>query len=44
MTIQLNRVVDPLTMSHMSALEINSKWRGSKEKDEEKDEENERTP
>lgn len=37
-------VADLLTMTHMSAFEINSKWKGSKERDEENDEENERTP
>lgn len=35
---ELKVVVDLLTMTHMSAFENNRKWKGSKERDEEKDE------
>lgn len=35
---ELKVLVDLLTMTHMSAFENNSKWKGSKERDEEKDE------
>lgn len=41
---ELKVVVDLRTMTHVSPFEINSKFEGRKESDEEKDEQNERTP